>query len=87
MNAKLVTKWKRSSEFTAGGKILATNWTCSFGDFLLQITNWPGTQTLDWEITLPGTDFRNGGSESRYDYGVSTLKEMVLRRAEKLNAR
>lgn len=79
-------KWKHTNELSPGGRIVATNWTASVGKFMLAVTNWPGTSTLDWEITVPGTDWRSGGSESRYEYTVSTLKDMVCRKSEKLNA-
>lgn len=77
-------KWKHVNELTPGGRIVATNWTASVGKFALSVTNWPGTSTLDWEITVPGTDWRSGGAESRYEYTVATLKDMVCRKAEGL---
>ena len=75
-------RWQHHNELSPGGGIVATNWTATFGGFQLTVTNWPGSDTLDWEIRLPGTDWRNGGSESRFEYTVSTLKDMVFRKCE-----
>lgn len=79
-------RWKHANEYSPGGCIIATNWSASLGKYQLAVTNYPGTSTLDWEITIPGTDWRNGGTESRYEFTVSTLKDYVYEKAHKLNA-
>lgn len=78
-------RWKATNERSPGGAIIATVWTAKLSKFELQVTNYPGTRTLDWEITLPGSDWRNSGSEDRFEYTVATLKDKVYGKATELS--
>jgi len=77
-------RWTFTNEFTRSGAILCTNWETHYGKFRLLVTNFPGTKTLAWEInTLEGDPIR-GGSEDRFEFTVSTLKDKVLEKAKSL---
>jgi hypothetical protein len=78
-------RWTYQNELTPGGAIFATNWKATLGKFSLVVTNYPGTRTLDWEMTIPGTEWRTGSSVDRYEYTVSTLKDYVYKKAAELN--
>ena len=79
-------KWARTSEHTQAGHVYATEWSATLGKFELRVTNYPGSRTLDWSITIPGTGYKIGSDEDRYEYTVARLKEKVIAKAEKLNA-
>ena len=79
-------RWSYTNELTPSGAIAETVWKSSIGKFLLEVTNWTGTKTLGWSITMMGSaGWRISGTEHRYEYTVSTLKDMVCRKAEELN--
>jgi hypothetical protein len=77
-------RWKRRNEFSLGGRIIATVWSARIGKLSLTITNWTGTSTLEWEISMPETDWRIGAVESRYEHTVSTLKDWVYHEAKRV---
>jgi hypothetical protein len=80
-------RWKHANELTPGGAIVATVWKAKVGRFDLTITNWPGTETIDWEIVIPGTDWRQGASESRFEATVSILKDRLVEKAQSMEAK
>lgn len=80
-------RWSYRNEKTQGGAIICTVWEARVGGFLLQVTNWPGTSTLDWSITIPGTDWRQCGDESRFEATVSILKDRLHEKATQLASR
>jgi len=78
-------KWTYCNERTrGGGAILRTIWTTSLGPLLLEVTNWPGSTTLDWRIIWPGASLGIGRDESRHEHGVRSLKEKVVEKALKI---
>lgn len=77
-------RWKHSNELTPKRRIVATTWRANIGKFEMTITNWPGTDVIDWEITVPGKDWKNGGSESRHENTVASLKDKLCRKVEEL---
>lgn len=71
-------RWACTSERTSNGRlVISTTHTASFCGFDLSITNYPGTRTLDWRITKPGTQFWNAGNEDRFEYTVAILKDRL----------
>lgn len=78
-------RWSHNNELSPGGNIVATVWTASLGRLSLEVTNYPGTKSLDWRITIPGTDWYNGGMVDRFEYTVSTLKDFVFNKAVAIN--
>jgi hypothetical protein len=79
-------RWSHQNELSDGGAVIATMWTATVGRYRLTVTNYPGTKTLEWEISIPGTNWRSGADVDRYEFTVSTLKDYVFNKAQGLNA-
>ena len=74
-------RWKCSNERTESGHVFCTNWTATLGKFSLLVTNYAGSRTLSWRISVPGSEWWQGSDEDRFEFTVSTLKDKVYRRA------
>lgn len=77
-------RWNHQSELTTRGSVVWTTWTAKVGRFSIKIINYPGTRTLSWKITIPGTDWSNGSDEDRSEVTVSILKDRLFFRAEEM---
>ena len=79
-------QWKRSSEKTSFGRIVETKWTAKVGKTLLAVSNYPGSRSLSWEISLPATGWKIGSDVDRYEYTVASLKAKAIKRALVINS-
>lgn len=77
-------RWTFRNELTPKGNISATNWHATVGKYRLLVVNYPGTKSLEWEITIPGTYWRNGNCEDRFEFTVSRLKDFVFDKVSQL---
>ncbi len=66
-----------SGGYRCWGRSHADSWTWSANSATrsLSVTNWPGSDTITWEIVSQGTV--NSGTESRREWTVAGLKEML----------
>lgn len=70
-------RWSYTNETTVLNQIVATVWRAHVDKFVLEVTNYPGTRTLMWEIRLPKSTWRVGGAVDRVEHTVATLKDFV----------
>ena len=81
-------RWKANTQRTSCGRgVVCTVWTAKVGRLDLEVTNYPGSDTLDWRITCPGTEWWQGSDESRYETSVSQLKDKTYTKAVEILAK
>jgi hypothetical protein len=78
-------RWSCKSERSPRGAIFATVWSATSGRFKLEVTNFPGSRSLSWQIVIPGNDlWRTGQDVDRFEHSVATLKDFVFAKAQSL---